>query len=734
MTDPNTGQQWGKGGPQSRFQFVWSSKCLGAALGSPDRRPLLGLAALLSFGFAILLSQVTAHAKPLTQLPVPWWDSAWGFARTISVSTGPNAPFNGYNGYSVVFRMDTSDASRFLANCDDLRIVYWDGSANVELDRVVYGCGTASTEIWFSLQSDIPDSSVDSNYFVYYGNPSAGSPPDDPLAVYLWWDDFSTDPFAVGSPRYSRTKAVDIHGTGYALPSYDSGNQRVTFDTGDNVTSDFYVNNAAFAAAEQDVLIQADHWADLNYPTNATDTIVARVDVLSTSSSHVYLHFSHGSYSVSPGCSIDSWSNGERNRLCGPPDPVPVPEYWAFTTLETWTWATYGTSHTFWRDAGTVYASPDPAGRTAWLTGTLTSPQAGYVGLAPAQSRGYWDNLIVRRYTDPEPNLGLSAEEVYSPPEIVDPKVDSLFSDLDGDGRPSPGDILGYSVTITNAGGSHATNVVFADTPDINTTLEVGSVTTSQGTVTGGNGPGDTTVGVNVGTLAPGDAVTIAFQVAIGDPLPLGIDSVANQGAVSGDNFPDTVTDDPATVATGDPTVTQLALPSPQLPATGFAPGRRTLIPQDRPAEPHFQLGDMTLEIPRIDSQSPIVGVRQTELGWDVRWLSDHSGYLEGSAFPTWPGNTVITGHIFLSDGTEGPFHQLGALQWDDEIAIHAFGQRYIYAVREVRIVDANDRSVLQHKDLDWLTLLTCSDYDAASERYRSRLAVQAVLMRIEAE
>ncbi len=153
--------------------------------------------------------------------------------------------------------------------------------------------------------------------------------------------------------------------------------------------------------------------------------------------------------------------------------------------------------------------------------------------------------------------LGRPREE----PELVVTKTDRLFDDSpSGDGVPSPGDVLQYTIVITNTGRDVAQGVVFSDTPGANTTLVVGSVTTTQGVIPQGNTPGDTAVTVNIGDILPGVSVTINFRVTIANPVPEGVTSVANQGLVSGANVPDTPTDDPDTPAVDDPTVTPLGL------------------------------------------------------------------------------------------------------------------------------------------------------------------------------
>ncbi len=123
-------------------------------------------------------------------------------------------------------------------------------------------------------------------------------------------------------------------------------------------------------------------------------------------------------------------------------------------------------------------------------------------------------------------------------PDVTATKDDALLVDGDSDGLADPGDTLRYTIVITNNGTGDATSVVFSDTPDPNTALVVGSVTTTAGTVTTGNTAGDTTVAVDAGTLAAyGGSVTITFDVVVDDPLASGVTEVSNQGSVSGANF-----------------------------------------------------------------------------------------------------------------------------------------------------------------------------------------------------
>jgi hypothetical protein len=66
---------------------------------------------------------------------------------------------------------------------------------------------------------------------------------------------------------------------------------------------------------------------------------------------------------------------------------------------------------------------------------------------------------------------------------------------------------------------------------------------------------------ISIGTLAPGDSVTIVFSVMVNPSIPNNVTTVSNQGTFSG-NFGTKLTDDPSVGGASDPTVTDI-LPRP---------------------------------------------------------------------------------------------------------------------------------------------------------------------------
>jgi len=134
----------------------------------------------------------------------------------------------------------------------------------------------------------------------------------------------------------------------------------------------------------------------------------------------------------------------------------------------------------------------------------------------------------------------------------------TTYQDIDFNGEISPGDVLVYTVTISNSGTLDATNVVFSDTPGANSSLVVGSVSASSGTVALGNSAGDNAVQVNIPRVAVppcGPAsVVITFRAAIDNPFTGSPATVCNHGLVTSPDAPTAWTDDPSTGASGDAT------------------------------------------------------------------------------------------------------------------------------------------------------------------------------------
>ena len=230
------------------------------------------------------------------------------------------------------------------------------------------------------------------------------------------------------------------------------------------------------------------------------------------------------------------------------------------------------------------------------------------------------------------------------------------------------------------------------------------------------------TFSINFGTVTPSDFYTVTVITVVNH---LGT-------APGGDNHVSIRTSSNGDPIYNDQASAHITIPSSTLPLTGFAPGKVSALPKQSFA--YGEMGSMWLEIPRLGVQIPIVGVPEVNGTWDVSWLGNDAGWLNGTAFPSWSGNSVITGHVYGANGLPGPFVSLKTLKWDDQVIIHLAGQSYIYKVRTNEVISPTDSSIFSHEDYPWMTLLTCKDYNAQTNTYIHRVAVGAVLVEIEAD
>lgn len=173
------------------------------------------------------------------------------------------------------------------------------------------------------------------------------------------------------------------------------------------------------------------------------------------------------------------------------------------------------------------------------------------------------------------------------------------------------------------------------------------------------------------------------------------------------------------------------AAPAPAaLPETGFARGHSTQL---APQAVAYAATDLRLSIPSQGVDARIVGVPAADGDWDVSWLGRQVGHLQGTAWPTWVGNSVLTGHVWNADNTPGVFAGVRNLAYGDQIEVQADGQTYVYEVRETRLVLPRNLGVLNRDDgYAWLTLVTCEGYNPFTQDYIFRRAVSAVLVNVK--
>lgn len=283
------------------------------------------------------------------------------------------------------------------------------------------------------------------------------------------------------------------------------------------------------------------------------------------------------------------------------------------------------------------------------------------------------------------------------------------------------GDAVTFTLSVTNNGPAAAQGVVVTDV--LPAFLDISGVLVSP------TGPAVTIAGNSIsiafGSVSPSDVFTVTITSIVNAlGTPPGGTNTADLTTTSIDT--DTANNE-ASVG-----LTIVAAPTRRAPATGFAPDRVTVLPVQPGNLAYQNYAGLWLEIPSLDIGTPIVGVPLRANGWDVTWLEANAGYLAGTAFPTWKGNSVITGHVTLPSGLAGPFAKLRDIRFGDRILVRAWGSLYTYEVQEAEVAMPDDPVIFRHEDRPWITLVTCQDYDPLRGEYRRRYIVKAVLVRVE--
>jgi LPXTG-site transpeptidase (sortase) family protein len=308
--------------------------------------------------------------------------------------------------------------------------------------------------------------------------------------------------------------------------------------------------------------------------------------------------------------------------------------------------------------------------------------------------------------------------------------TDTLAADLsitktDGVTSYSAGGIVTYTITVTNVGKVDVPGAMVTDPKPANILNWAWECTSSNGGASGCTpaASGTADFSNNVDLPVGGSIIYTVTAKIVASPTG----DLINTATVT---MPDGYSD----LAPGNNTATDTDtryVQASSLPGTGFAPNQVTKLA--RQTTNYADLGDLWLEIPRLGVKIPIVGVPELNGTWDVSWLGSQAGWLNGTAYPTSAGDSILTGHVYDAFGQPGPFVHLNGLWYGDQIIIHEGGSQFVYEVREVMQVAPNAvSSVIKHEDLPWVTLITCRGYDEASNSYKYRVAVRAVLVKVK--
>jgi sortase A len=180
-----------------------------------------------------------------------------------------------------------------------------------------------------------------------------------------------------------------------------------------------------------------------------------------------------------------------------------------------------------------------------------------------------------------------------------------------------------------------------------------------------------------------------------------------------------------ASSSTAAPTTTAPVSANPNAGTTSTTEAEATTTAVDDPnLAPAARAKDgdsiARIEIPSIDVKEIVVS------GVTVEDLRDGPGHFRNTVLPGQRANAAIAAH---RTGYGGPFGDLDKLKPGDKIVVsYKNGDRYVYSVRDSRVVPPTDVSVLDPSDEAILPLATCTPKTTSI----NRLIVTSVLDEVE--
>ena len=407
-------------------------------------RKLAGLSCpILSWAFlqcVLFFLPVLIILKPLDARAdgISWWDLSYGYRQPVTITN--NSASILASGYSVSLSLDhfsLVEAGKSLANGNDVRIVYWNGSTNVELDRVSksgWNSSGTGTRIWFRTQADIAES--DNNYFVYYGKITAGSPPADRKKIYEFFDDFSD--YEIKQYDTSVPGTTDVMKNGdEQVWKIQSGIWNIENDTQADGTTGKVLSHDSFSG-----LYTYAYLLNRSY-----DNVLVEVKMRTKGGENGGYWPFGARLDPSTGANYCAWSYSNFTKM------LKFSDWNSCSTLETGntrsgmdnTWHTFQ----FTLDGNRLDLRFDGASYGCCVEDT-TLTSGTICAMGSGNRRIHFDDFTVRKYTISEPSVWAALEEMTSgrPTVFLDKKWH-----LKGDGYVPTDQYLGVGVSFPEAGG-----------------------------------------------------------------------------------------------------------------------------------------------------------------------------------------------------------------------------------------------------------------------------------------
>lgn len=136
--------------------------------------------------------------------------------------------------------------------------------------------------------------------------------------------------------------------------------------------------------------------------------------------------------------------------------------------------------------------------------------------------------------------------------------------------------------------------------------------------------------------------------------------------------------------------------------------------------------------IPSIFLDTEVKYVPYDGNSWMITGLRHEIAWMGNTSWPGLGSNTALAGHVTVAGLGDGPFRHLDELQTGEVVLLYTEKNVYTYNMRDYRVTDDADMSVILATINPQISLITCMDWDQESRTYLRRLVVFADLVRTD--
>jgi LPXTG-site transpeptidase (sortase) family protein len=138
------------------------------------------------------------------------------------------------------------------------------------------------------------------------------------------------------------------------------------------------------------------------------------------------------------------------------------------------------------------------------------------------------------------------------------------------------------------------------------------------------------------------------------------------------------------------------------------------------------------ISIPSIGLDTKVAYVPFDGQTWMIQGLREEVAWMGDTSWPGLGSNTGLAGHVTVRDLGAGPFRHLEDLVINDKVYLYTEENMYTYSVRDKKVVEQDDLSVVQATENAQVTLITCLEWDENLNIYLKRMTVIADLVQTD--